>query len=118
MSLAELLDDAKARATPATVWPLYAKAELMSAVLKFRLGVERPGVFLDLPRSEEPDEFLPMALDHLRKSIPALEAKRLLDGLESIRGTRTCLRAYLASKRRIAMRVKRRTKSAAVRVST
>ena len=31
------------------VWLVYARTERLAAVLKFRLGVERPGVFLKLP---------------------------------------------------------------------
>ena len=93
------------------VWSLYAVSERLAAVLKFRLGVERPGVFLELPRSEKPEEFLPLALDGLQSAVAALEAKDQLEGLESIRTARTYLRAYLAQKRRVKMRAKRKASS-------
>jgi hypothetical protein len=98
------------------IWSLYARSERLAAVLKFRLGVERPGVFLKLPRSEKPEEFLPLALGGLGAATEALEKKKQLDGLESIRTARTYLRAYLAEKRRIRMRMKR--KASAVRRSS
>lgn len=99
------------------IWSLYARSERLAAVLKFRLGVERPGVFLKLPRSEKPEEFLPLALDGLAAAVEALEKKKQLDGLESIRAARTYLRAYLAEQRRVRMRAKRKA-SAAVRPSS
>jgi hypothetical protein len=94
------------------VWLLYARSERLAAVLKFRLEVERPGVFQKLPRSEKPEEFLPRALEGLKDAIAALEEKKEPDGLESIRSARTSLRAYLAEKRRVRMRAKRRASAA------
>jgi hypothetical protein len=100
----------KAKTVPGEneVWSLYATSERLAAVLKLRLGVERPGVFLELPRSEKPEEFLPLALGELSDAISSLEATEQLAGLESIRKARTHLRAYLAEKRRVRMRAKRK----------
>ena len=94
------------------IWPLYARTERLAAVLKFRLGVERPGVFLELPRSENPEEFLPLALAGLGDATESLTEKELLQGLESIRTARTYLRAFLAEKHRERMRVRRKAAAA------
>ena len=83
-------------------------SERLAAVLKFRLGVERPGVFLKLPRSEKPEEFLPAALEGLGAAIEALGNKKQTEALGSVRSARTFLRAFLAEKRRVRMREKRR----------
>lgn len=88
---------------------MYARAERLAAKLKFRLGLERPGVFLEVPRSEAPEEFLPLALDALRDSEKAFDGGDVRGGLESLRTGRTYLRAYLSSKRRIESRAKRRS---------
>jgi len=108
---------AKKPAGEGDVWSLYARSERLAAVLKIRLGVERPGVFLKIPRSDNPQEFVSLALDSLRDAIAALETARQLDGLESIRTARTYLRAFLADGRRAAMRAKRKS-SAASRLSS
>lgn len=94
------------------IWPLYARSERLAAVLKFRLAVERPGVFLKLLRSETPEEFLPLALAALGDAVESLTNKDLLKGLESIRAARTYLRAFLAEKHRVRMRIRRKTAAA------
>jgi hypothetical protein len=101
---------------PESVWGLYASSERLAAILKFRLGVERPGYLESLPKSERPEEFLPAALREIREAISLLERKpdgdHSADALRSIRNARTSLRAYLASKRRLEARARRRKKSA------
>ncbi|MDG6925267.1 MAG: hypothetical protein JRN09_01810 [Nitrososphaerota archaeon] len=94
------------------VWRLYAKCERLAATLKFRLRVERPGVFLKLPRSDEPEAFLPLALSGLDDALLKFEAGDELGALDSIRQARTYLRAYLSSRQRLRMRAKRRASSA------
>jgi hypothetical protein len=107
-SLSELVSIPDDQEKERVVWSLYAKCERMVAVLKFNLDVEHPGRLLKLPRSEVPEEFLPLAMDALLKTDENLEGGRALDALESLRDARTNLRAYLASKHRIRMRSKRK----------
>lgn len=107
-SLSGLIPGRASPDTESAVWPLYARCEKLVGILKFRLDVERPGVFSRLPRSETPEEFLAPALEALGRADDALAGKHDLEGLEYLREARTDLRAYLSSKRRIRMRSSRK----------
>ena len=108
-SLAGLLG-AVVGATPGeeVVWPIYARTEKAVAGMKFRLGVERPGVFSELPKSERPEEFLTKALASLGTAQAALLSGDEIGGLDALRSARTSLRAYLAELGRVRSREKRR----------
>jgi len=96
--------------TPAEgdVWTIYARTEKAVAKMKLRLGTERPGVFTELPRSKLPEEFLAAALEQMRTASAEVQARRSAEGLESLRGARTFLRAYLAELGRVRSREKRK----------
>jgi hypothetical protein len=94
--------------TEKEVWLVYARSERAVAKLRYRLGTERPGVFSELPKSKRPDEFLTHALEGLNMAAAKMKTGELADGLEALRGARTCLRAYLAELVRIRMREKRK----------
>ena len=116
-SLSGLVDGKK---TPGEddVWPLYARSEMVAAILKYRMKVERPGILQKLPKSDAPEEFLPPALEALRRALSSLREGRAPESLEQIREARTLLRAFLASKKRLAAREKRRSRTAARRASS
>ena len=86
------------------VWPLYALAEKTVAKMKLRLGVERPGVLSEIPRSKVPSEFLEAALKSLRAAGSQVSEGELVVALESLRSARTFLRAYLAELARVRSR--------------
>ncbi len=94
--------------TEKEVWLVYARSERAVAKLRYRLGTERPGVFSELPKSKRPDEFLARALEGLNVAAAKMKTVDSADGLEALRGARTCLRAYLAELVRIRMREKRK----------
>ena len=111
-SLSRLIDSNKSPGEN-DVWPLYARSEMTAAILKYRMKVERPGVFQTLPKSDAPEEFLPPALAALRAALAFLTEQRASESLEQLRKARTLLRAFLASKKRLAAREKRRTRALA-----
>jgi hypothetical protein len=90
------------------LWLIYAGTERAVAKLKYRLGVERPGVFSELPKSKSPEEFLTRALDSFRDAGTKMRDESLIDGLEALRAARTYLRAFLAELLRVRMREKRK----------
>ena len=94
--------------TEMQVWSVYAGTEKTVAILKFRLGAERPGVFSELPKFQRLADFLPVALEKLTEATLKIEAEQLLEGLDTLRGARDNLRAYLSEERRVRMRAKRR----------
>lgn len=93
-----------------SVWSIYARCERLVGILKFRLDVERPGSFLELPRSETPGDFLGPAAEALRLSDDALSSENYVQALDHLRTARTNLRAYLSSRRRIRMRLTRKSR--------
>ncbi len=110
LSLTGLIGVPETPETDNSVWSLYAKCERLVGIIKFRLDVERPGSFLELPRSEMPGVFLRPASEALEMADEALANERYADALEWLRTARTNLRAYLASKRRIRMRSTRKAR--------
>ncbi len=89
------------------IWVIYARTERAVAKLKLRLGTERPGAFTELPRSKRPEEFLETALEQMRRAGVLVQSRKTAEGLESLRGARTSLRAYLAELGRVRSREKR-----------
>lgn len=90
------------------VWLIYARVERLVAKLKLRLGVERPGVFQEVPTSKKTEDFLPLALKRMADGIRKLDEGDALEGLECLRNSRNCLRGYLADRRKVRMRERRR----------
>jgi hypothetical protein len=90
------------------VWLLYARTETAVARLKYRLGAERPGVFSELPRSKNPEEFLSRALHDLEDARALARSASLAEALTALRAARTGLRAYLAELGRVRAREKRK----------
>ncbi len=109
-SLANLIGAPENSETESSIWSLYARCERLVGILKFRLEVERPGSFLELPRSEVPADFLRPAGEALGVVDDALSNDKYLEALDSLRTARTNLRAYLSSKRRIRMRSARKSR--------
>ena len=91
------------------VWSVYAVTEKVVAILKFRIGVERPGLVTELPRARISRELLPPALVMMKESRTNIESNQLLEGLETLRRARNNLRAYLSQERKARIRQKRRT---------
>jgi hypothetical protein len=94
--------------TEMDVWTVYAGTEKVVAILKLRLGVERPGVFSELPKAQRSVDLLPIALERMTHGTGEIKEKRLLDGLNDLRVARDHLRAYLSEERKARMRTKRR----------
>jgi hypothetical protein len=108
-SLRAIVDGLPGQApTEMQVWSVYAGTEKVVAILKFRLRAERPGVFSTLPESRVPLDLLPVALAMVNQAADEIRAAKLVEGLESLRGARDRLRAYLTTERKVRMKVKRR----------
>ncbi len=82
------------------VWRVYAGLEKAVATLKFRMDVESPGVFLRLPRSRRPVEFLRESGRLLSTAEAALSRERLPEALRHMRNARNNLRAVLTERSR------------------
>lgn len=109
LGLSARMRDASGREpTEDEVWRAYAGMERLAAVLKLRMGIERPGVLLELPRSKNPSELVAAAVEDAERAAEQLRQGDLQSALESIRASRTKLRGYLAEKHRGRMREKRR----------
>jgi hypothetical protein len=89
------------------VWPIYSGMEKTVAKLKLRLGVERPGVFQEVPTSKTPELLLTLALERMKGGIQKMDERHLLESLESLREARNYLRGYLSEKHKVKMREKR-----------
>ena len=94
--------------TEIQVWTVYAGTEKVVAILKFRLGVERPGVFTELPSFQRSTELLPVALEKMTDATQKIRSNQLVDGLAALRSARDNLRAYLSEERRVRMGARRR----------
>lgn len=90
------------------VWSVYARTEKTVAILKLRMDVERPGVFTELPTADQAEDFLPKALGLMERASVEIEDDKLTDGLESLRGARNNLRAYLSEQARTRARARRK----------
>lgn len=94
------------------VWPVYASMERLVAILKLRMKEDRLGTALrELPRSKTPREFIPAALGFAERGAESLGKGELAPGLQSMRESRTNLRAYLAEINRARMREKRKART-------
>jgi len=93
------------------VWSVYAGTEKTVAILKFRLGAERPGIFSVPPLYENQAELLTTSLEKMTDASLKMKANQLLAGLEALRCARDNLRAYLSEERKTRMRAKRRALS-------
>lgn len=89
------------------VWRVYAGVEKNVTKLKLRLGVERPGVFQEIPTSKVPDGMLGLALELMGQGLSQLDGGDLLGALDALRKARNYLRGYLAERRKVRMREKR-----------
>ena len=111
-SLGSLVEGLESRPpTEMQVWTIYAGTEKVVAILKFRMGVERPGVFSVLPKAQRPVELLPVALERITEGARKIRDNQLAGGLEALRGARDHLRAYLSDERKLRMRSRRRAAS-------
>jgi len=111
-SLGSLVEGLESRPpTEMQVWTIYAGTEKVVAILKFRMGVERPGVFSVLPKAQRPVELLPVALERMTEGARKIRDNQLAGGLEALRGARDHLRAYLSDERKLRMRSRRRAAS-------
>jgi hypothetical protein len=88
--------------TERTVWEVYAAAEKLIAVLKFRLDYETPGVLAKLPDAGRPDVLVGGAAELLSQAAAELEQGKVVPAIETLRMARNNLRSYLREKTRAA----------------
>lgn len=106
-ALRRVIEEAPESQAEYEVWRIYAETEKAVAKLKFRMGVERPGVFTELPRSKGQHDYLRDALADLVRAEDKMRNGCLIDALEALRGARTFLRAYLSELARIKSKARR-----------
>ena len=111
-SLSSLVHELPESAPPEfDVWTCYATVEKDVAILKLRMGVERPGVVVQLPRAVVAIELLPKALAALDEARSKLESGELAVGLDALRASRNDLRAYLSELGRTRSRARRKARA-------
>jgi hypothetical protein len=91
------------------VWEVYAGAEKLIAVLRFRLDYETPGTFTELPDASNQVALLEDARAHLTAAADHLSAKRMIEAVETLRKARNDLRSYLTEKRKAVTKADRST---------
>jgi hypothetical protein len=94
------------------VWEVYAGAEKLIAILKFRLDYETPGVFTKLPDASDPARLIEDASELLARSAQEIGRGSLVESVETLRKARNNLRSYLTERRTSATRAARKARGA------
>ena len=95
------------------IWRAYLSVEKNVAILKFGLGLEKPGEFvMDEPKSRELAKYLADAFSALSAGIKLMEDGDAVHAWGELRSARNDLRFYLREIRRLRLRTARTRKPA------
>jgi hypothetical protein len=94
------------------IWNAYLKVETMVAILKLRLGIERPGKFITSSKRDDINEFITSSLSNLYHARDMARKEHYEEVFELLREARNGLRAYLSASRK--MNIKKQAKKAAI----
>ena len=117
LTLLQALVEGPGPSTPLAVWSIYARTEKTVAILRYRLGVERPGLRLEIPRSQAPEPLLRRALESMKDAAAQLEKEELPQALASLRVSRNGLRGFLTEGKRAERRTRVRRAAASGRLA-